>query len=313
MEYFKPFRTASRGVIVVDACSLLTLACPLPKEFYTRRGLEKNRAISLADTLLFLSHQGFAVVIPEMVAYECGRIVRDGSSVNNHLGDVRQTPLFANASSFLAEIPSYHGNIKIMPAPDDDASPPAAFMRRIWKIINTTTKRRKIHYKFQALQQEVTKETKKDYGEMAALNLIGKGFGSINASVFFLTDDRAAQAAATAQGISTLNSSELIGTWQQREMLPLIGVKRELAAQQLFAWIHETQKGKSVRCESRKSLMPHYLLEREFYRSLRGLGKDVVVPKSSRGRGGLRLPWELNRPVMGRSKPRVNGIAHLNG
>jgi hypothetical protein len=90
MRFNAPRIKPTRGIIIVDTSALYYMAMPLnklkgdylsdtAKQYLTEqkyKGIDAN--VNLLDALTFLSENGYEIIIPEMVAFECSGIIRNG-------------------------------------------------------------------------------------------------------------------------------------------------------------------------------------------------------------------------------------------
>lgn len=219
---------ATRGIIIVDTSSLIPLCITLPIELLTEEAKAKSKPVSLSDVLLLLAQNGYKIVIPEMVSYEAGHILRDGHSIDAYFSQ-NSLPAYLTefriTRSFLGGVVKSKGNISIEPPHANDASASANFMRSIWNLhtdpkCTTKEKRQGIIFLTRTLY-------KKDFGDEAAHQHI-KFMDDTSLPVFYLAEDRIAaeKAMFLRQDISlhSLCIAHLFAALKQTRMLSLIGV-----------------------------------------------------------------------------------------
>ena len=72
-----------RGTIIVDASSLRRMMVPLGKNMAVDQSRGEREGPCLSDMLFGLADLGYEIVVPSMVAAECGEFLPDGTSLND--------------------------------------------------------------------------------------------------------------------------------------------------------------------------------------------------------------------------------------
>lgn len=136
-----------RGVIVVDASSLLRLVPPLDKHFLVGQGHQKNwingkwgDRVRMSDGLLWLAKNGYEVIIPEMVAFECGTFLNDGQPILGRFPKINKKKYEPKlAKDFFQQVKALEAQgypIHIATASEDDKSTSAKYLREFHSLLN---------------------------------------------------------------------------------------------------------------------------------------------------------------------------------
>jgi hypothetical protein len=213
-----------RGIIVVDTSTLLHLCVPLSQGCMTKEASKKGKPVCLADGLKWLASHGYEVIIPEMVANECGGFMRDGASIRDYSPNVIDL-WHSLTKDFFHSIPNTA--IQIMPASPHDTSLGARYLNENYSI------HRNPHWdaptKLQHFASANIRYGKKMHrGDKAAYEII-KGLGTCTAPIFYLTEDHGAWDAITKlderASINRINLSGLHSALEQNRVLPEFGIK----------------------------------------------------------------------------------------
>lgn len=184
----------TRGVIIVDSGALLRMCVPLDEQFLnaaaTKKNLHKRHPVRLTDALAFLSQHGYEVVIPEMVAVECGGYMRDGKSIQSCPGYFRSGAKFHMISGeFLETIPALQAagaNIRIQPPLEGDTSPEAKYLQRMYEAHSSTMEPKDKRSAFGIAENEF--KARNNAGDRAAYAL-AQSYKDSPVPVFYLSND----------------------------------------------------------------------------------------------------------------------------
>jgi hypothetical protein len=219
-----PSSPKKRGTIIVDSSTLLRLVLPSKHQFISLDDKGHDLVPRFSDLLLMLSKHGYRIVIPEMVAFEAGQVFHDGRSVSR---DFEHAPhlskLFNEGYEFLSIVGrgGYLPNIEVVGTPDKADSPAADFMRRL-----DDAHRSELDYDRHARLKELRRMEKKDFGEIAAADLI-KHMPLDGQPVFYLSDDGEARTrvhqAARERGIEVgqLNLRGFLAGLNRQGLVPV--------------------------------------------------------------------------------------------
>ncbi|MDD4616259.1 MAG: hypothetical protein PHW76_03970 [Alphaproteobacteria bacterium] len=169
------------GILVVDTNTLFGLSALYPD------ACPENPPRPLFEVLSFLGKNGFKVVVPEMVAFEAGRLLRDGSSIDMYFDSpLKNRPFAKPVASFLQEA-VIDGSVIIAPLPNADASAPARFLKSMFEVhssenISSSEKRDKL------IQIMADFKARDNFGEIAAHRYI-TAIENSSAPVFYLSED----------------------------------------------------------------------------------------------------------------------------
>jgi hypothetical protein len=218
MLYNEPTLKPTRGTIVIDSNALFELTIPIPEQYK----LNPNENVSVADLLFRMAQHGWFVVIPEMVAYQCAHTFRDGSSVSSIFPSKNQPRFFQfNARKFLAKVPNFAGNVKIVPPSAKDNSLSALYMRNIWRIYQSNMPKPDKRSSITSIRQS---NYGRDFGEQAAIELIRLGY-RCDPACFFLTNDGNARQKATRKGISVINCRDFFKVVETENLLGILNLQ----------------------------------------------------------------------------------------
>lgn len=174
-----------RGIFVLDTCDLLRLSLPLPLR------ASGSAPIRLIDGFVFLSKLGYRIVIPEMVANECGGFMRDATTLQDYFPG--RAYWDKSTAKFLRSIPQLQKegcDIEIAPPPAEDVSKGAEHLRNLYAIHTQPT------FGFMKKKRELLAATKqyeseKNRGDKAAEALI-RSWGNSQVPVCYVTSDKGA-------------------------------------------------------------------------------------------------------------------------
>jgi hypothetical protein len=217
----------TRGIIVMDTSSLLPLVVPYGDgsgNHYTR----------LLD---YLSKNGYEIHIPELVAFEASRMLRNGTHTNYFFGKPASSDkaVYKKAYQFLHDVArGDYPNIHIVPTPDALLAPSqgAALMRELWQAYNDNSMR-----KGRELCIQLDGMKGKHAGEIAAVEYIH----SIHPDqpIFFLSNTRTVSnevvhyEQSEHRRVSRLNVSGLLEGLRHKRLLRHIGLTHDRSAEQI--------------------------------------------------------------------------------
>ena len=132
---------ATRGIILLDTSAIIRFLQPAENQFLNEQG--KWNLLSgvkskpcLMDAVVMLAKNGYEVVIPEMISYESGRTLKDGSSTDELFGN-SHSRWSAHTQKFLKSIAHNHndnGDIHIVAPFANDDSDAARHIRTVAAI-----------------------------------------------------------------------------------------------------------------------------------------------------------------------------------
>lgn len=174
-----------RGIIIVDSSALLSLCLPIDEKFRCSTPSKYAGEVPrYVDMLVMLSQHGYDIIIPEMVAFESGRVLRDGLTFRN---GIPLSPLKQLAKHFLEKVgQDEYPNIHIQP-PGAAQTKAAEFIKKMWRSARQMPLREGRTVITQLMQQD-----RVDFGEMAAADLIRYDYKKSEAPIFYLSTDKEA-------------------------------------------------------------------------------------------------------------------------
>lgn len=215
-----------RGIIVVDSSVLFELATVFSHDYLIGQPDPSGHPVRLWDTLSVLAKNGFKIIVPEMVAYETGMILRGGETTSQYFArGASDKPLTTQLENLL-RTSFLSGHIDIVPPPPQDVSEAAAFMRNLNRI--HSNKDFSLKEKSVQLHAALRAHDKKDYGDIAAQKLIAS-LKNDGVPIFYLSNDTRAttnvldaRKDGQAHALTRIN---FIDGLRQRHIFPLIGVQ----------------------------------------------------------------------------------------
>ena len=226
------------GLIIIDNTFASKMVEPIDPKYLTSKPMDDTQAKCWIDGLVPLAKHGFSVRIPEMVAFEAARMIHDGtttSAVFQRKGkDKAIRKVKENARLWLSRIVDRKfddADIKIEPPDASAQSPAAAFIDAIHRQINDLDSAINKHNRNKRLEDfgRFLQETDtKNFGDMAALDIIMSLPRDWTKPVFYFTDDDGAFAEVKkARGdlqICQVNNTGYLETLKQNNLLPLLEV-----------------------------------------------------------------------------------------
>lgn len=175
---------SARPTILLDASSLVTLCIPFDVPHgKLRRGL---------DVLYFLADHGFDVIVPEMVAYEIGKVLSDRRSRRDLSTDPKQykpvrtyRPIFNDSEDFIFHLLEHpHPHIRIVPTENGTQREWVDYIRKVRQIFSMPDKEA-ANAKFHALPSIKDQQ----YGDIAAIDYVLSLPKDDQAPIYYLTED----------------------------------------------------------------------------------------------------------------------------
>jgi hypothetical protein len=273
-------RHKQRGIIVLDTSALLQLLAPYP-DGNEPRWLE------------YLANKGYEIHIPEMVAFEAGHTLRDGTHTNYFFEKPADADklIYKKAYRFLHKVANDHyPNIQIVPTPGPLIAPSkgAELMRALWDARASESK-----WKGRQIAVELDGMRGNHLGEIAA----GEYIHSIypEQQIYFLSNNRSAgneivhfQQSRDRQ-VCRLNVTGVIRGLSRHKLLPDVGLDNKLTVEQIGADILAQLKkcGLNDIAEVQPPIDCSYYGERDnnypFSHSLHGLTRKPVQSGQANG------------------------------
>ena len=241
MQYDQTPAKPKHGIIILDTGAIMRLLQPIddPK-FLTNHKRQEKTSARLMDTLVFLSHHGYEVIVPEMVSYECGKILRDGKPA---IGSKQDSGAWEkHTRPFLRNIGDLDGNFRIAPAPASDGSAPARFMDKLWNVHTGHEEENRLTEGAAKLNSHDIAH--KSYGDIAAHNLVRHEHLAA-VPVFYLSEDIEAMKEMIRIGqhkkipVSCITPTGLFNALDECQLLPTAGIRNGLDYRDVFAQIEK--------------------------------------------------------------------------
>jgi hypothetical protein len=226
-----------RGTIIVDSNVLFVLQTPIAAQF---RSETAKTTTSLLDILHFLSNHGYRIIIPEIVAYETGSMIRCGNKgkcVNDYFPkkeDQRNYILPSNLRDFFKNaISGKFANIDIA----ETSSPEEVlnFLEKIKEVLNHHPKPCPASTKALVAIQNTQKE---NFGDMAIEKIAEDLIREHNnpSTITIISDDRDFQRRNLYQlkGINILDTIGLLQAFLENGLGETIGIRNDLASKEVI-------------------------------------------------------------------------------
>jgi hypothetical protein len=220
-----------RAILLLDTNILISLYASVSTEFKDDVALRPNPRRYL-DMLAFLSHQGYEVIIPEMVAYEAENVLTSGKDIDSFFpraDHTRSKPYRRDLKKFLLDAVhgKRHPNIQVVPS---DAPPHVAeFLDALHDIVDYAQKPTPL---ITNLLVNLHRKERKHYGDGAIEALLEEpnGLRSYGVPLFVLSDDREVLKKASAyKEVSVANSMGLIEAMLESGLWEGFGLSKERA------------------------------------------------------------------------------------
>jgi hypothetical protein len=239
-----PAQQKSRGTILVDANVFFNLYAAVDSKF--RPSATQSKLRRYIDGLKFLSHQGYDILIPEMVAFETENVISTGDDVDRYFrrsDDTRDKVYRGDMKKFFKDVAKgeRYPNIHIIPT--EEPYEAAAFLKRVHDIISRNPRPSP-----QATRQLVSLQRKQrdDFGDQAIEALLEHDEIRTHHQPFFiLSDDHEVENnAAKYPDVNIVNTRGFIdacirsGLWEgfglvkgvtSEQVMESIGEQNELA------------------------------------------------------------------------------------
>jgi hypothetical protein len=177
-----------RGTILVDANVFFNLYAAVDGKFRPS-GVTQAKLRRYIDGLKFLSHHGYDILIPEMVAFETENVISTGDDVDRYFrrsDDTRDKVYRGDMKKFFKDVAKgkQYPNIHIIPT--DEPYEAAAFLKRVHDIIS-----RNPRPSAQATRQLVRlqRRQRNDFGDQAIEALLEHDEIRTHHQPFFLLSD----------------------------------------------------------------------------------------------------------------------------
>jgi hypothetical protein len=243
-----------RGVIVVDASSLLRLVPPLNKHFLVGQGHQKSwingkwdDRVRMSDGLLWLAKNGYEVIIPEMVAFECGTFLNDGQPILGRFPKINKKKYEPKlAKDFFQQVKALEAQgypIHIVTASEDDKSTSAKYLREFHSLLNQENEigEKRLEERVGAFFW-IGGDRGKHAGDTAVLEYIKHKKG--NAPIFCLSGDidllNKASDSNAGLVVNRLSEMAFYEAIKKAGMLGYLGIKSNVSTADIFHYINRS-------------------------------------------------------------------------
>ena len=220
-----------RGIIVADACSLRRLQAGVRQEFY-EDGVPAGKPVRrYLDLLPFLGGQGFRVAVPEMVSMEIGGVLVGAPNLSDLFSGSRRNQGSPDTGHPLRTFLERAKSGKLAGVKIERAGPETDHGRYLDSLREIAADPSLTHSRKCDLLAVAQKKDRRDYGEIACLDEIGKMLdqpGGPGAPVFFLSDDREALRQCQERfgdRVGRLNTKGFLGGFTQTGLFERLQIK----------------------------------------------------------------------------------------
>lgn len=229
-----------RGTIMVDANIFYNLYAAIDSNFRPS-GSMQAKLRRYIDGLKFLSHHGYDILIPEMVAFETENVISTGDDVDRYFrrsDDTRNKVYRADMKKFFKDVAKgkRYPNIHIIPT--EEPNEPAAFLHRVHEIIS-----RNPRPSAQATRQLVSiqRRQRDDFGDQAIEALLeNENIRTHHQPFFLLSDDHDVETnAAKYPDVNIVNTRGFIDACIRSGLWEGFGLNKDATSAQVMASIGE--------------------------------------------------------------------------
>jgi hypothetical protein len=229
-----------RGTILVDANIFYNLYAAVDSAFRPS-GSTQAKLRRYIDGLKFLSHHGYDILIPEMVAYETENVISTGDDVDRYFrrsDDTRDKVYRADMKKFFKDVAKGKKYPNIQMIPTDEPYEAAAFLQRVHEIIA-----RNPRPSAQATRQLVSiqRRQRDDFGDRAIEAILGHDeIRTYHQPFFILSDDHEVETnSAKYPDVNIVNTRGFIDAFIRSGLWEGLGLAGGVTSEQVMQSIGE--------------------------------------------------------------------------
>lgn len=226
-----------QGLVIVDSSVAYRLVLPIQNAYLSKRPNDYAHDACWTESLFLLANYGFKIAIPEMVAFETAQMIANGKGPDMLFTDTSSTKIssthLAPRAFFRRVLNENNPNIAIE-QPDRVATSDAAeFIREANFILNADFKQPQALGQARVAMTSLRHKNKKNFGDMAAVDIIKSLPKNWKKPIFYLCDDGDAYAnlikARPDLKIGMVNLKGYLAALENNELFRVLGIKDEQA------------------------------------------------------------------------------------